>query len=493
MMDNGNEALVPLILATLILAGSMGVARLRHRWPLWIQVTARIISFAILTILVQRLLGSPLAPHYSAVYSGKDLWEHVIEAGWWIMAARLGVVLVRLFVVLEHRPRESQIVSDLMAGGIYLATLLAIVNYVFAVPIAGLVATSGVIAIVLGLALQNTLSDVFSGIAVGVERPYKAGDLIWVEGGIEGHVVQVTWRSTHIATFQSTVAVVPNSVMAKARLINRSLPDPTRGDSIELRLDALVLPELCIATLLAAARAAMLPLALPAPSVSYTGLHGDGATYEVSYSVASSALLDKARTEVLGQIHRHLGYAGIALAVAGIASSGIKRVPMAADILEQSDLFCMLDPEGRKTLASRFKEARMEAGAALFHEGDKPQFLFLIASGVVEITKIGPAGPHLVHRMSPGESLGAIGLITGSPYTATAKALTPVRVFRVDKPDISAAIAATPQLAAGLEALAEQGRAVLARDAATDQQQHTEPPEELRFRLRSFLRHLASG
>src|ERR1700761_4178766 len=213
MIDNGNEPLLPLILATLILAGSMGVARLRHRWPLWIQVTARIISFAILTILVQRLLGSPLAPHYSAVYSGKDLWEHVIEAGWWILAARLGVVLVRLFVVLEHRPRESQIVSDLMAGGIYLATLLAIVNYVFAVPIAGLVATSGVIAIVLGLALQNTLSDVFSGIAVGLEHPFHVGDRVTIGDYAEGVVVQMNWRSIQVQTDGEDLATIPNSLV----------------------------------------------------------------------------------------------------------------------------------------------------------------------------------------------------------------------------------------------------------------------------------------
>ena len=159
-----------------------------------------------------------------------------------------------------------------MAGAIYLATLLAIVNFVFSVPIAGLLATSGVIAIVLGLALQNTLADVFSGIAVGVERPYKAGDLIWVEGNIEGHVVQVTWRSTHIATFQNTIAIVPNSVMAKARLINRSLPEPMRGDTIEIRLDAAASPEHCIETLTAAVRASMMPLALPGPSVAFTGL-----------------------------------------------------------------------------------------------------------------------------------------------------------------------------------------------------------------------------
>jgi small-conductance mechanosensitive channel/CRP-like cAMP-binding protein len=492
-MITDGAGLLTLILATLLLVVVAAVAMLRPRWPLWAQLATRAVAFAMLTILVQRLLGSPLTPHYSALYSGKDFWEHLIEAGWWILAARVGVTLVRLLVVLEHRPRETQIVSDLMAGGIYLAALLAIVNDVFAVSVAGLLATSGVIAIVLGLALQSTLADVFSGIAVGIERPYKAGDLIWVEGNIEGHVVQVTWRSTHIATFQSTIAIVPNSVIAKARIINRSLPEPVRGDTIVIRLDAAASPERCIATLKEAARAAMMPLAFPAPSVALTGLQGDGASYEVSYSVATSGLLDQARTEVFTQIHRHLHHAGIALSVAGAASLGVRKVPTAADMLAESDLFGMLDAVGRESLASHFEEIRLEAGEALFHEGDAPKYIFLLASGVVEVTKTGTSGSHIVHRLSPGESLGAIGLITGSPYAATATALTAVKLFRMDKASVAAAIAAAPHLEAGLAALAEQGRAALARDAVADQRQRPEAPEELRSRLRSFLRVLASG
>ncbi len=489
MTSDGGDPLLLLTLATVLLAAALALGRLRPRWPLWLHLAWRVASFAVLTILVQRLLVSPISPQYGPVGSGRYLWEHVVEAGWWLFAARVGVTCVRFLVVLEHRPRETQMVSDLVAGGIYLATLLAIVNFVFAVPIAGLLATSGVIAIVLGLASQNTLADVFSGIAVGVERPYKAGDIIWVEGNIEGHVVQVTWRSTHIATFQNTVAIVPNSVMAKARLINRSLPEPARGDAIEIRLDAAAPPDQCIMTLLAAARAALLPLAVPAPSVACTALGGDGASYEVSYSVASSALLESARSELLTQIHRHLRHAGIALAVVGVGSPGRVPVPTPTDILEHSDLFGMLEGASRQLLAERFEPLWLQAGEALFREGETPQYLFLVAAGVVEITRADATGPQIIHRMSPGESLGAIGLITGAQYRATATALTPVKVFRQDKAALAAAVAAAPTLLAGLEALAERGRAVLERDTAAHHQR-PEEPEELRFRLRNFLRLL---
>jgi small-conductance mechanosensitive channel len=487
-----NTPLLPLVLATLLLVAAIVVSRLRPRWPLWLNIVWRCAIFAALTILVQKLLGSPLHPRYSALLSGTDFWEHVVEAGWWLFAAAVAVGLVRLLVVLEHRPRETQIVSDLMAGAIVIATLLAIVNFVFGVPIAGLLATSGVIAIVLGLALQNTLSDVFSGIAVGLERPYKAGDLLWVEGNIEGHVLQVTWRSTHIATFQSNIAIVPNSVIAKARLINRSLPQPIRGDTIEVKLDPAAPPDRCMTTLLAAAQACLSPLSVPAAAVACTGLQGDGATYEVSYSVPTSEVLGAARTEMLEQIHRHLRHAGIALAVAGVVQHGAVTIPTPSEILAQSDLFGMLQAEERNLLAEHFEEVWLQPGQALFLEGALPKFLFLIGTGVVEITKAGAAGPRVVHRMSPGESLGAIGLITGQPYSATAKALTELKLFRLDKEAIGAAIVAAPQLAAGLEDLAQRSQAALARDAAAHQDHEPARPDELRFKLRNFLRILAT-
>jgi small-conductance mechanosensitive channel len=225
-----------LIAASVLLLATFVVPRIIGRWSLWARALWRISALIVLTILVQRILGSPIAPQFHAEDGVMRLWEHGIEIGWWIVGAQCAIGLTRLFLVFEARPRETQIISDLLAGMIYLVTLLAIVNFVFEVPIGGLLATSGVIAIVLGLALQSSLADVFSGIAIGIERPYSAGDLLWVEGGIEGRVIQVNWRSTHIATVNKDVAVVPNSVMAKARLINHSLPSTVRGNSITVKL-----------------------------------------------------------------------------------------------------------------------------------------------------------------------------------------------------------------------------------------------------------------
>ena len=481
----------PLMLASLLLLVAAVIPRLRPHQPLWLRFVSGIGIFVVLTVLVQRILGSPLEPHFTATRPGQQFWEQLVEAGWWLVGARVAVGVARILVVLEHRPRETQIISDLLAGAIYVVAILAIINFAFLVPIRGLLATSGVIAIVLGLALQSTMSDVFSGIAVGLERPYKAGDLIWVEGGLEGHVIQLNWRSTHISTGDNNIAVVPNSVIAKARLVNRSAPTPVCSGSLEVRLDAGAAPERCIATLTAAIRACRVPLSEPAPSVACLGLVGDGANYEVSFSVASSAVLAAARTELATQIHRHLRFSGIALAVTGIASPPPVGIPTPGQLLEQSDLFGAIEAAQRELLAERFTAIWLEPGNTLIREGEMPEALFVVASGTVEITRTASGRPRVVHRMSPGESLGAVGLITGSPYAVTATALTPLKAFRLDKKDIAAAIDARPDLAAGLEALAQRGMAALRRETVAQADAQLTHPEFL-SRLRSFVGLLRS-
>ncbi len=481
-----------LLASTLLLIAAGVVPRLVPRLPLWVRVVWRTAMFVLLTWLTQRMLGSPLRPQFHMSRAGEQFWEQLIEAGWWLITAQVAIAAVRLMVVLEQRPRETRIVSDLLAGVIYVAAFLAIVNFAFGVPIRGLVVTSGAIAIVLGLALQSTMSDVFSGIAVGLERPYKAGDLLWVEGGIEGHVIQVNWRSTQIATGDNNIAVVPNSIVAKARLINRSSPTPMRGDRVVIRLDAAASVEHCINALTAATQVCRIMLAVPNPSIACTGLQGDGVAYEIGFSVASSDQLEPARSELYAQIHRHLRHAGIALAVAGLAALPSVPVPTPLDLLERSELFGDIEAEQRDLLARHFQPVWLQPGDTLIEEGALPEALFVIASGAVEVTVDTAGTPRVVYRMSPGESLGALALITGKSYGATATALTPLKAYRIDRADIDAAIKAMPKLAEGLDALAQRAQAIQRRSAAAHEEADPGRPELFLSKLRNFLHLLGS-
>ncbi len=486
MIFGALPSLLPSLVAMALIATSVTAFRLRGGRPIWVEVLTQVVLFILLTITMDAVLGSPLHPRYQAASSEQRLWEQAIEAGWWIVCGRVTVGFARLSVVLEGCPRETRIVSDLLAGVITVGTFLAIVNFVFEVPISGLLATSGVIAIVLGLALQNSLSDVFSGLAMGLERPYKPGDLLWIEGGVEGRVLQVDWRSTQIMTDDSNVAIVPNSVMAKSRLINRSAPTPIRGATATIILDSRALPRRCLDALDAAARSCNAMLDEPAPTVSCTGLKGNGSTWEVSFSVATTERLAAARTELFNQIHRQLLHAGISLAIDGNALPP-PDVPTVSQMLEGSDLFGAMAADARTSLSPYFQPQRLEAGDTLVREGEVPDALFLIGSGAAEVTTATAGGHRLIHRIGPGESLGAVALITAVPYAATVTALTALQAFRLTKKDIAAAIAEAPDLAAALDDLARHGRDMLRHDLAVTDQAKFSQAHARSSPLRTFL------
>jgi len=86
-----------------------------------------------------------------------------------------------------------------------------------------ILATSTVVTVVVGLALQDTLGNLFSGLALHAEQPFRLGDWVLVDG-IEGLVVHVGWRSVHLRTFSDDIVALPNAVVARARVQNYDHP-----------------------------------------------------------------------------------------------------------------------------------------------------------------------------------------------------------------------------------------------------------------------------
>jgi mechanosensitive ion channel-like protein len=215
-------------LAVLLLGGLL-THFLFRRHPLG-RAIVRVICLAVLTLV---LLYAGVVPYEPLTRTGvpfQDAVHAVLKIAWWLLTAWFLVGFLRVFVITERRPREGKLVQDLLAGLIYLAALLAIIAYVFDLPIQGLLATSGVIAIILGLALQSTLSDVFSGIVLNFSRPYRPGDWISIDGSTDGRVLEMNWRATHVLTAKRDLAIVPNSTIAKAKIVNASSPSGIRPE-----------------------------------------------------------------------------------------------------------------------------------------------------------------------------------------------------------------------------------------------------------------------
>jgi small-conductance mechanosensitive channel len=157
----------------------------------------------------------------------------------------LGVVLLALAlarsysIVLDwavsRRPADSMAAlgrefSPLFnrLGQVFIALVaLSIVLQRFGVNPASLVVSLGVGSLAVGLAAQDTLSNMFAGFTLMLDRPFRAGDRIRLATGEWGDVEAIGMRATLIRTGDETLLIVPNSLLVKERVVN--LSRPTRG------------------------------------------------------------------------------------------------------------------------------------------------------------------------------------------------------------------------------------------------------------------------
>ncbi|WP_181441973.1 mechanosensitive ion channel family protein [Swingsia samuiensis] len=374
-------------------------------------------------------------------------------AAWWA-ATRALIILMRIIVNRKNDRNEVRILSDVLSGLIFISFVVLAISFLFEVPVKGLVATSGVVAIVIGLALQSTLSDLFSGIAVGIEKPYRLGDVISLDNGAAGRVVQVNWRSTHLQTTDHDLIVVPNNLVAKAKLINRSMPSPLTSQTLELRVH----PAVPIDRVRRVIREALhscsyLSHAGATTYVECLTLGGDGNRFLVGFSAATYGLLTEARAEALAQVQRHLFHSGIPLTVANRYPEGewTGRLLSPEELLARSELFGCLSDHGREKIASVMKSFELREGQVLFQAGDPPESLYIISTGTVKTVPQNRVNENTYYVLGPGESLGTVALITGEPYKATARALSLVHGFRLDAKCLAHAIEENPELAEELE------------------------------------------
>jgi small-conductance mechanosensitive channel len=235
---------------------------------------------------------------------------------WWLVAAWLltsvlEMALKRFIFPSAGQPRARKLFSDLFAALVYLLALFCIATFVFGQPLTGLLATSGVLAIVLGLALQSTLSDVFSGLALNIELPFRAGDWITVTGEAEGQVIEINWRATRIQCRSGDVMVIPNSVMAKVRVTNHYPASRGHVSTIHLELDGKVAPTTVIPLLTAAAALSQQVRPFPPPEAVVRRFGDAGTVYALYFTIDDFAQAVRTESEVLTNLWISLENAGI--------------------------------------------------------------------------------------------------------------------------------------------------------------------------------------
>jgi len=193
--------------------------------------------------------------------------------------------------------------------------LLVMLNQL-GVSITPILTALGVGGLAVALALQDTLSNLFAGFYVAVAGQVRLGDYIKMDGGQEGYVADISWRSTTIRSLGNNLIVVPNNKLAQAIVTNYHLPQTRMSSSVQVGvaydsdLDQVERVLLEIGT--AAAPEVPGMLADPAPSVSFDPGFGESSLgFTLNYQVAEFASQFGVRNELRRRIFRRFRQEGI--------------------------------------------------------------------------------------------------------------------------------------------------------------------------------------
>lgn len=402
--------------------------------------------------------------------------------------------LVMLRAIGGDSARVPRLLNDLVGFVLFVLATVASFAWIFHLPVAGLVTASSVVVAVTGFALRDIIGDIFSGIALNIERPYGLGDWLELEGGSPvGRVIEINWRATRMITQDGILVVVPNGRIAKSRFQNYNQLHTSFRATLPVMVDYDVPVERALRVLHAAVKGAPDILAAPAPDVLAEAYTERGIRYAVRFWVPDWERMTLCRSQVAASVHRHLRLAGIALPHArqDITFSRAREVTddrqRRVALLGQVAMFEALPGDVLGRLAEDMLVRCATAGDDVVIAGEDGRSLFVLVEGLLEVRD--GAGGALA-RLGPGDVFGEMSLLTGAPRSATVAAVTEATLFEITDDQLRPILQARPELAASLGAIvAERQQANYAQTLvmAAGEAEHDAAKSSLLARIRDFF------
>ncbi|MGV9799317.1 mechanosensitive ion channel domain-containing protein [Mycobacterium sp. NPDC003449] len=335
------------------------------------------------------------------------------------------------------RKRIPSIFLDVARFALIAIGVGMIFAYVWGADVGGLFTALGVTSIVLGLALQNAVGQIISGLLLLFEQPFQLGD--WLDTpSARGRVVEVNWRATHIDT-GSGMQIMPNSVLAGASFTNLSSPPSSHSLSIVSVFGSSDPPDAVCALLTRIAT--QLPQRRPGAAAKAVAL--GGTEYRTSIPLRSPADDGAAKSTFL----RWLWYAArrAELHLDG-ADDGFTTPERMAKAVRTMAPTLRLSHTEQQDVMAHATLARFGADETLQVAGEVPGRMSFIVAGRVLMTVIGrDAAVVPVRTLEPGDFLGQTALTReGSP--ATAHAVVETTVLQIDRDFLEALVAVNPLL-----------------------------------------------
>ncbi len=385
----------------------------------------------------------------------------------WMLAFAYGSVRVVVASGLWLRRRMTgrppvKLLRDVADFILYIVTTIPILHSQLKLDVTTLVGTSAVLSLVLGFALQDTLSNLFSGISLQMEAPFKEGDYIRVQLH-EGRVTQISWRSCSIQTNRGEVVTLPNALIAKEAVKNFTRGDDPVGVELFIGATYAVAPNHFKTEALAGLSAIESVLKNPAPLVRLHEFGDTSVRYMIRFYLLDYRQLVMVQDEILTHLWYRFGRTGIDMPYLqrAVNARSVDATPSqrAIDIVTSLEIFGAFEPSEREDLVASAKERRFGRGEHVVNEGELGETFYAVISGELSVLTGNPA--REVAQLGAGKAFGEMSLLTGEPRVATVRATQDCILLEFDRNSFRKHFTEHPERIATLASLLAERKARL--------------------------------
>ncbi len=442
-------------------------------------------AFAVLLYVVAAFAPQPLTMRQTFALSAQEATAAplrvlvFIQLALWLSLMLLVVRLLGQFVFgfifrLRKGQEAPRLIRDIFTIIAYVLIVASLLKHYFDLSLGALLSGSALLGVILGLALQDTLGNLFAGISLHADKPFEVGDVITV-GKWTGVVESVTWRAAKIRTFTNHLVLVSNSQIAKEYV--EVCPRENANARLVL-FNALYTdsPAKVIHVVREAVREAENVDRDITPIVRIRNMGDSGVDYEVKYWLENYARYNDTDALVRQRVWYAFRRAGLNFAyptqtlyVERPRPPRTHGVDGLSERLAAVDIFAPLSPDELSSLAANSESHVYAPGEVIIRTGEAADSMFVVHHGRVEVRIPGDDGreQRTVASLCEGNFFGEMALFTGQPRTASVVAVEETEVVEIGHLAMKHLFDTNPELVESLSHIIAERRAALDATAAT--------------------------
>lgn len=362
-------------------------------------------------------------------------------------------VFIRYFLQTKQKIYIPKILQDLIQIGAFIIIAVIILREHLKLDTSILV-TSSVLSIVIGLALQDTLGNFFSGLALQMQRPFEVGDWIMYSDKL-GQVIEIDWRAIRICTLDQDVVIIPNSEISKSCFINYSKPTKLHRIVIPMGVSYKAPPNLVKDIISKILDEEPEVLSHPTPSIMLVKYNDFSIDYEIRVYTETFYRFKEITNNIYTKIWYHFKRydVNIPFPIRDVYLHEVKpeneaqKIQRIVNVLKYVDFLNPLPGHELEKLAQGINVQKYAAGEVVIKQGEPGDSFYIINEGEVDISIIDEAGNETsLTKLSPPAFFGELSLLTGSPRNATVVAHSDSEFITINSDTFKSVIMSQPDL-----------------------------------------------